>query len=239
VKNGFLGLLILTLMVALTACGPHPLQPTATSNVASEVVAPANPTQPRFETTPLWEQRVSGSANWTAGATQALLTWAPHLIAGPRDVQDFCPTFLALTTQNRVEFLVYFISAVAHFESSFSPVSRYHETTMGTDTVTGLPVYSEGLLQLSYQDTVWAPFCEFDWRQDKDFAPTDPRKSILDPIKNLTCGIRILDLQVQKKGRLQLGSGAYWAVIKTDSAASKISEIKGLTRALPVCRYQM
>jgi hypothetical protein len=158
---------------------------------------------------------------------------------GPKDIQDFCPAFPSLTTENRVGFLVYFVSAIANFESSFSPTNRYNESTMGTDSVTGLPVYSEGLLQLSYQDTVWAPFCQFDWAHDKDFAPKDPRKTIFDPIKNLSCGIQILDLQIKNKGYLQVNAGAYWAVIKTNSTYNKIPEIKALTRALPVCQTSL
>ncbi|MBX9768255.1 MAG: hypothetical protein K2X47_13355 [Bdellovibrionales bacterium] len=195
------------------------------------------PQQPRFQTTPLWEPRISGSANWTSGTLRAILNFAPNLLQGSEDIKDLCPSYLKLTLENRAGFLVYFISALARYESGFETTTRYHESTMGNDAVTGLPVYSEGLLQLSYQDTKWAPFCEFDWTRDRTLSPTDPRKTIFDPIKNLSCGIRILDRQVEKKGKLLIGSGAYWAVIKTDAPHNKILEIKALTRDLPVCQY--
>lgn len=86
---------------------------------------------------------------------------------------------------------------------------------MGTDPVTGRQVASEGLLQLSYQDVQWAPYCEFDWSVDKKYSDTDARKSIFDPEKiTEDCGIQILDRQVAKKSNIALSSGVYWAVLK-------------------------
>jgi hypothetical protein len=183
---------------------------------------------------------------WEAASRSQAPSWSQFvftLIAGDAkallaasDWNQFCPNYANLSQQQKINAAGQLIAAMTKYESGFSPVSRYQESTMGTDPVTGLPVYSEGLLQLSYQDTQWAPFCEFDWNHDQYLSATDPRKTILDPYKNLNCGIRILANQVQKKGRIILASGAYWSVLKSDSANQKISEIEGIVRSLSFCQ---
>lgn len=159
------------------------------------------------------------------------------MVAGTEDVESFCPTYYTLSYDQRVNFWAYLISAMTKYESAFNPLSRYKETTMGTDPITGQAVYSEGLLQLSYQDSRNYSFCdEFDWSVDSKLSPTDPRKSILDPYKNLKCGIQILNHQVMRKNLIGVGSGAYWAVIKSNSSYNKIAQIKGLTTQIPFCK---
>lgn len=163
-------------------------------------------------------------------------TKANSLLRGPGDVESFCPMYDRLGTQDRLNFWAEFISSVALYESAWSPTSRMIETTMGTDPYTGRQVASEGLLQLSYQDVQWAPYCEFDWSVDKKYSDTDPRKSIFDPKKNLSCGIQILDRQVARKGNIALSTGVYWAVLKINGKYSKLKEIRARTNALSFCQ---
>jgi len=117
------------------------------------------------------------------------------------------------------------IKWISFYESSWSPLTRYNESTMGTDPITGLPVYSEGLLQLSYQDSQWAPYCKFDWAKDKDLHVDDPKKTILNPFNNLDCGMRILANQIQKRGKIVLQTGHYWSVLRESGRYSKVSSI--------------
>jgi hypothetical protein len=97
-------------------------------------------------------------------------------------------------------------------------------------------------VQLSYVDernyraVVPAGTCDFDFEGDKRYAITDLRRSILDPAKNLTCAIVILNRQVERYNKLAVSSGAYWAVIKTDRSTNKLREIKAITKALPFCQ---
>jgi hypothetical protein len=109
------------------------------------------------------------------------------------------------------------------------------EKTMGKDPVTGKAVFSEGLMQLSYQDIRHYSFCEFDWSRDRSLSPIDPDKSILDPYKNLRCGIKILASQIRSRYRISVGSGAYWAVLKTNNHHHKIEQIAALTKKMPGC----
>lgn len=107
---------------------------------------------------------------------------------------------------------------------------------MGTDAVTGAQVYSEGLLQMSYQDTQWYTFCEFDWSKDRNLSATDPRKTIFDPKKNLACGLRVLANQIAKKGLIAVTSGTYWAVITPGNKYNKLAEIRALVAKSPGCQ---
>lgn len=201
------------------------------------------PTQPEEPSPPpatsfkaSWEKSVPSRSAWTQIVREVVSNKSPALLRGPGDVEDFCPMYDRLGTQDRLNFWAEFISSVARYESAWSPTSRMIETTMGTDPVTGRQVASEGLLQLSYQDVQWAPYCEFDWSVDKKYADNDARKTIFDPRKNLNCGIQILDRQVAKKGNIALSSGVYWAVLKINGKYSKLKEIKASTNALSFCK---
>lgn len=141
----------------------------------------------------------------------------------PDDIETFCPKFDLLSAENKIRAVAELIIAVTYYESGYSPTSRMQETTMGTDPVTGKPVFSEGLLQLSYQDIQWAPWCEFDWAKDKLLSPTDPNKTILDPHRNLRCGVRIMANQAHARGFTTTKN--YWAVLKSGGKYQKISEI--------------
>jgi hypothetical protein len=188
-----------------------------------------------FETL-AWEAASRPQAKqWSAYIFNLINGEAKDLLAA-QDFAQFCPRYATLTRNQKINAAGQLIAAMAKFESGFNPLSRYHESTMGTDPVTGLAVYSEGLLQLSYQDTQWASFCAFDWSVDKYLSATDPKKTILDPYKNLYCGVRILANQVKNKGVIILGTGAYWSVIKSNSQYQKLSEIKAIVGALTFCQ---
>lgn len=198
--------------------------------------------QPSGSFKALWNGQNADAPNWTLHVQSAVETFGSALYSGPQDVADFCPKYDRLGKQDRLNFWVQLVAAMTKFESSFNPASRYTESTMGIDPVTGRQVVSEGLLQLSYQDEnnyrrlLPAGVCDFDFQADSRFAVGDLRRSILDPKKNLSCGVGILNRQVVRTGRLAVGSGAYWAVIKTSNSRNKLSEIRAITNALPFCR---
>ncbi|MBS1970677.1 MAG: hypothetical protein JSU04_10235 [Bdellovibrionales bacterium] len=192
---------------------------------------------PGYDAYPLaWESQKSDGKDWTNYLFELIQQQAPELIQGADDVTLFCPRYFSLTTNERVNFWGLLVSGIVKYESSFDPTSRMRETTMGTDPVTGKPVYSEGLMQLSYQDGRNYEFCDqFDWNADKHLDPADPRKTILDPYKNLQCGVKILALQVRNRNRITLSKGVYWAVIRTDGKTNKIAQISALTKKMPGC----
>lgn len=149
------------------------------------------------------------------------------------DTTNFCPKFKSLSKEKKVIAFAEILIGIMKYESGWDPTSRMKESGLGIDRVTGMQVWSEGLLQLSYGDKEWAPWCEFDWKKDK-LLPIAAR-TITNPRINLACGIRILANQVKSKRVLTPVSG-YWSVLNTGSKYRKISEIQGRVKNLELCK---
>lgn len=192
--------------------------------------------EPSFKYEPLsWESSRSDAKNWSTYAFKVIREEAYDSLNTAIDADVFCPNYHNMSKDQRINFWGALISGITKFESGYNPTTRYHESTMGTDPITKQPVYSEGLLQLSYQDTQWASYCEFDWSKDKYLSATDPKKTIFDPYKNLRCGIKILAAQVKRTKEVLLTSGVYWAVIREGGRYEKIDEIVAITKKLSFC----
>lgn len=209
--------------------------------VPPPVTPPATPTptppSSAFKMEPLsWEGSRADAKNWSKYIFEMIRDEAFTDLHKARDIETFCPKYDSLNMEQQINVWAALFSGVAKYESGYSPVSRMQETTMGTDPVTKKPVFSEGLLQLSYQDTQWAPYCEFDWSKDKYLAATDPKKTILDPYKNLRCGILIMARQVRSKGAVVLSSGVYWAVLKSGGKYQQITNIANIVKKLTFCK---
>ncbi len=229
--------------LALQGCGKG-RSGAVDTNLPAGVDAPADAVQSEDlrggtpQVAALWEtaQPKAGKA-WTDHAFQVVQTYGASLKAGPQDVTTFCPSYYSLSEEQKVSFWVYFVSAITKYESGFDPLSRMREPGLGTDPVTGQHVSSEVLLQLSYQDSRNYSFCNvLDWNADRHLSPNDPRKTILDPFKNLSCGIRILDRQVQRHHLIAFGTGNYWSTLKPNGSHGQVAAIKALTHQILFCR---
>ncbi|MBO9665459.1 MAG: hypothetical protein J7501_01425 [Bdellovibrio sp.] len=213
------------------------VEPTPTPSPSPTVSPTPSPTPSYKMAALVWESFSKPErAQWSAYLQDIILNKWNTLLAGADDMADFCPNYSKLSNDQRANTWAQLFAAMAKYESAWSPTSRMQETTMGTDPITGRPVYSEGLLQLSYQDITGWPFCEFDWQKDKNLSSTDPKKTILDPYKNLYCGVGIMAKQITKKGLIKIGSGAYWAVLKTNSQYNKITSIESIVKTLSFCK---
>ena len=184
---------------------------------------------------PLWETaKPNAGSDWTQFTLQTLQTDGSHLLAGSKDMADFCPNYDQTSSSQKSKFWAFLISAMAQYESGFQPTLRFRESSMGKDPITGQHVYSEGLLQLSYQDQGAYPFCnEFNWKADRHLSEKDPQRTIFDPHKNLRCGIRILNQLVGNNGRISF-SGHYWATLKPRSSAKRA--IQSMTNKIGFCQ---
>ncbi|UOF01310.1 murein L,D-transpeptidase catalytic domain family protein [Bdellovibrio reynosensis] len=213
------------------------VQPSEPS-VPSVPSTPTTPPDTSYKMLPLaWESpNYPERTKWSEFLMKDILESWPSLLNGANDMRDFCPRYNTLDNNQKANVWAQLFVAMAKYESAYSPVSRMHETTMGTDPVTKKPVYSEGLLQLSYQDIQWAPFCKFDWSKDKYLAAKDPKKTILDPYINLHCGVGIMALQVKNKRAIKVSSGTYWAVIKPGGRYQQISAITSMVKSLKICQ---
>jgi hypothetical protein len=233
------------LISVLTACGQvggnssgSPLNSTSPSGPSTGGPSTGDGVGALYTPSPLlWEGKNKDGVLWSSFVYQIIgNSSAQQLLPGSGDITDFCPAYATATNPERVNFWGFLISSIAKYESSFIPTERFLENGLGTDPITKLPVYSEGLLQLSYQDIQAYPFCEFDWAADRLLAPNDPKKTILDPFKNLECGIKILANQIEKKGNIALTSGVYWSTLKLNGTYSKVPQIQAMTKALPFCK---
>jgi hypothetical protein len=211
---------------------------------APVVKKPTNPERPGvalFDFFPLlWEKTVIASKGWTQIIYSVIKKEESYLLGQnvADDIEIFCPTYRKLNEQQRLNFWGQFFASLAYHESGWNPVSRMVESNFSyKDSVTKMPVVSEGLLQLSYQDeSSYRIDCGFDWDKDKTLALKDPKKTILDPHKNLRCGIKIMSIRLKKYRSITMSSNVYWAVLKTNGLYSKIPQISRSTRSLKICQ---
>jgi hypothetical protein len=189
----------------------------------------------------VWDGAPANSENWSQIAEEAVTRYGSALMTQAQDVAHFCPRYHQLGRADQTHFWVQLLASMSEFESGFNPASLFVETELGTDPVTGAPVVSAGLFQLSYQDTVNyrrdlpEGVCAFNFKADSRYSQHDLRRSILDPWQNITCAVFILNHQVGRYQQIAIGSGAYWAVIKTNSGHNRLSAIQKQTRSLPFC----
>jgi hypothetical protein len=211
---------------------------TTTPPTPTTPTTPTDPNQGTYEMSALaWNTSAHPErAEWSQYLMKLVLNDYPSLLDGASDMATFCPTYSSLNNNQRANVWAQIFVGMARYESGYDPTSRYQESTMGTDPITKKPVYSEGLMQLSYQDIQGYTFCKFDWSKDKYLSSTDPNKTILDPYINLQCGVGIMARQIKNKGKLTVGSGAYWAVLKSNNSGNKISSIASMVKSLEICK---
>ncbi len=203
--------------------------------VARAEILPSDPDFHGF-TKLAWEDRDPGYREWSLFLFRHIHEEAKALVASlPEDAHLFCPRYAHLNRDERIQFWAILVGALARYESNYVPSARYVEPGMGIDRVTGLPIVSEGLLQMSYQDSLFHPFCHFSWVQDQNLAPTDPRKTIFGVEANLQCGVGILQKQILRSHRIAVDRGAYWAVLKSNNSRNRITRIRQITKTLAAC----
>lgn len=180
-----------------------------------------------------WEAKAARNKEWTKITIEAVNKQFQKLNLA-EDTELFCPEYTMLDEETKKHFWAELISTMAFFESGWNPVSQLTEISLGMDSVTGKVVTSEGLLQLSYGDTKWATWCQFDWESDNKNNPMIT--TILDPKNNLECGIGILANQIRKHHRIVLEKHAYWSILKVKHRFQRIDAMrKMITGRIPNC----
>ncbi len=159
------------------------------------------------------------------------------------DLTSFCPKYFSLSAADREKALGELIVGMAYYESGYKPETIYrecsktkcqygggcrvHETygycMKGGDPLENGLVVSRGLLQLSLLSS-------------KGYkCDVSKPEHLNDPIKNLACGVNILQRQVIRTGKIT-GASNYWAVIKGSYTNNKISEIQArVKKHAPKC----
>lgn len=132
------------------------------------------------------------------------------------DVKPLCPRFGKLSEADRRVFWAYFFQALSGAEAGLNRASDVQHTepqVAVVDRVSHRMVRSQGLLQLTYEDSDRYR-CNFDWNHDKGLPPGDPRKTILEPGNNLLCGVNILENQLVVQKKPLLTKSSYWSTLR-------------------------
>lgn len=173
---------------------------------------------------------------WDPRYDQAVVEYVstlPELTSQPAwRFAKLCPKWGSLNAGQKKQFWADLLFAVTKPESNYDRSTMFWESTMDKDAVTGLPVVSEGLLQMSYQDAKWYEGCKFDYKKDREkfIADWDNRggkkswkskhvdRTTLDPIINLKCGAyvswRIMKAPKHSSKSAEDALGEYWLTIR-------------------------
>jgi hypothetical protein len=138
---------------------------------------------------------------------------SPHM---NHKVAQFCPRFGNMSVADRRAFWAYFFQALSGAEAGLKATANVQHTEPQVAVVDGVShrmVRSEGLLQLTYEDSARYG-CNFDWNADKRLSEHDPDKTILQPGNNLLCGITILDHQLVSHKKPLLSKSSYWSTLR-------------------------
>jgi hypothetical protein len=210
----------------------------------ADLVRPSQPEIKAAPATPIAEQKSDLGAQtwnpeWDRIVEQAL---PPEMLSArvARDVRPFCPRFSAISDGDKRAFWAYFFQALAGAEAGLVPTTdvRHPDVLVPVkDTVTKRTVRSEGLLQLTYMDA-HRYGCDFDWDKDKQLPEKDPSKTILQPMNNLTWGVRILDNQLIAQRKPLLSQSGYWSTLRPGGLsyrvfAKQMANVPGVCRLAP------
>ena len=156
----------------------------------------------------------------------------------PRDVRRFCPAFYTMSEADKRAWWAYFFQALAAAEAGLNASSNVRHTEPEVavpDHVTGRIVHQQGLLQLTYEDSKRYG-CAFDWQADKELPAHDPRRTILNPERNLACGIRILSHQLLDQHKPIFSPTSYWATLQPGTQSFEVFE-KQMTNMPAACQF--
>lgn len=181
---------------------------TETNPVPSPVITPDVNRQPLA-----WERYKLGSAAWS-DQLRALVRASTLPDSNPKDVTVFAATYPVLSREMRVEFWSQFISIITKFESSFDPSVNCQDV----GTVQEKDTWSVGLLQLSVCDQP-----NYGIKLKYNF------QDLQNPIKNLTLGVAIMAMLINRdkvlcaqSGDHWLGLTEYWSTLRSTLPASKM-----------------
>ena len=186
--------------------------------------AAATPPEPELRpvpSTPIAEQKAelgddeTWQPQWDAMIERAL---PAELLSAEMEhnVKPYCPRFSRMSEPDRRAFWAYFFQALSGAEAGLNRTASVQHTEPEVaveDNVSHRMVRSEGLLQLTYQDSDRYG-CDFDWEHDRRLPVHDPHKTILQARNNLLCGVNILQKQLVEQKRPLLSKSSYWSVLR-------------------------
>ena len=76
-------------------------------------------------------------------------------------------------------------------------------------------------MQLSYQDAEHYG-CDLDWAKDRQLPKHDPDASILQPEKNLACGVKIMENQIITQKKPLIVRSSYWSTLQPGTVSYRV-----------------
>lgn len=190
-------------------------------SAATPAVAPPKPALKPAPATPLAKkadalgQTVAWTPEWDAYVEQQLPADLLATDVAPA-VRSVCPEFAAMTETDRRVFWAYTFQAIAAAEAGLKPTAdvRHREAAVDVrDTTTHRLSRQEGLMQVKYQDADRYG-CDFDPKADARLPEKSPERTILQPQRNLSCGIKIMEEQIVTRGKPLVERSSYWATLQ-------------------------
>ena len=230
---GFIGFILCAGLVLIDS--------SSTSASSQSVASPAAPQTKPAPPTPIDIKKAElGDQTWDPAWDKIVEEDLPADLLSEqvaKDVHPFCPNFNAMSEIDKKAFWAYFFQALAGAEAGLKPTADVRHTEPEVAVVDGVShrmVRSEGLLQLTYEDSDRYG-CAFDWENDKTLPEHDPSKTILQPKNNLTCGVTILTNQLIAQKRPLVSKSSYWATLRPGGYGYPVF-VKQMTNVPDVCR---
>jgi len=215
----------LCLVLAGTACkqSPEPQAQAAPAPAIAMKPAPATPIEEKKEDLGGKAGEKTWDPHWDVLVEQAL---PPDLLSpqAAHAVRSYCPNFAAEPEADKRAFWAYLFQALAGAEAGLDPTTDVHHTQAAVakiDTVTRRPIHQEGLLQLTYEDADRYQ-CDFDFQHDRTLPEKDPGRTILQPDRNLACGIKIMENQIITQNKPLLARTSYWSTLQPGTASYRV-----------------
>src|ERR1700749_1954760 len=220
--------LTLSALFALNAC--------TRSSTQSSPPQPATAPQPQTKPTPptpIAEKKTElgsppGRSNTWDPSWAALLekSLPPELLSAQaaRAVRSYCPRFAQLSEPDKRAFWAYTFQAIAAAEAGLSATADVHHTAAPVNKVdpeTHRLSRQEGLLQLKYEDAQRYN-CPFDYAADRSLPEHDPNRTILQPQRNLACGLNIMENQIITQGKPLATRTRYWATLQPGTPGYRV-----------------
>ena len=232
--------------VALICVVALPFAGTGCHRTQAENRPAANPPQPAVKIAPPTPLDVQAAAlggptwdkHWDVFIERSL---PPAMLTRrvPHDVRRYCPAFYRMSEADKRAWWAYLFQAMAAAEAGLNSTTNVRHTDPAVavrDSVTKMTVHQEGLLQLTYEDSKRYG-CAFDWHADKDLPAHDPRKTILNPERNLACGIRILSHQIIDRHEPIFSPSSYWSTLQPGTQSFAVFE-KQMTNPPRACELR-
>ncbi len=216
-------LLVLCVAAGVSGCRQGAAEPGAPPAPAAPPVktAPATPLAEKKQA--LYGDEDTWSPSWDALIEQSL---PPDLLSATaaRAVRQYCPAFAEASDTDKRAFWAYTFQALAAAEAGLTPTADVHHTETAvdhTDPATHRLARQEGLLQLKYEDAQRYG-CDFDYASDSRRPAKDPQKTILQPERNLSCGLKIMDNQIITQGKPLVSRTSYWSTLQPGTAGYRV-----------------